>query len=826
MRSLGKVWLFSTLLVTAWSAQAAAPVTLRRADGASLVRALGPTATQVLAPRTGLLTALVELPEAQAQALGLQPVTEDIARWRGSAAQLETFVASHPALPLEVSPPLQLLLDRAGRSVRFLDAQRGGATGRGVLVGVADTGIDTSHPDFVDANGHSRIAWLLDFSQPVQNLHPEVESKFAVLLADGRRLGAVFSGADIDALRAADGVPSTDTIGHGTHVASLAAGSPPAPTDGSPWYRGVAPEARLVVVRLTRGSAESIENDDLTSSVRFIFDRADAEGQPCVANLSLGTDFGPHDGSTLWERSLLANVGADKPGHVLVAAAGNSGSAAEFPIHQSLRLDGKQTVKVPVATDGAENGAVSVWVTYRNLRAPVRVGLEGPDGRWLPPLEYGREGGRNTADYNAAVVHGPSSASSPVPDGSTSAIVAWQGRWPAGTYQILLEGEADVELYLQGSGDAARRGAKPARFFAGMRAGTINLPADHPDILSVGCTVNRPSWVAKSGLEIELGQPRFDRGGAFMLEGGVGLESGSMCYFSSAGPNASGVPKPEIAAPGAVVAAAMSQQALPGNASSMFANPRCPLDPSTQRIDPACMQVDDLHAVSSGTSMAAPLVTGAVALLLQQNPTLTQAEVKRVLQAGAHDFTGAVPYASQSGPGELDVMGSLRVLQRMASPELALPTRATSWATVSNDHADASGSEALQVLLELRNTLGEPADLFEPERLRADVRIDGVSSSSQPSIDRLAPGLYRYTITVPPGSGGGLLRVGATFDGAEVVEPKVVPIGMDAWRTHYASRVFGGCGIGGAPASTARGGWIGLLGVALLARRSFTRRRG
>ena len=800
MRRLRFAVVLLPLLVVAGGATADEPKTPVRADGAQLLRWLGP---DTFAPTSHEPSALVRLPAGQtASALGLEAVADGIGRLRGPTERLLAFADAHPNLPLEVAPPLHLLDDNVDAIVRAKRAHVAGVTGQGVLVGIADTGIDTRHPDFLDDAGKSRVRWILDLSQPPAGLHPDVEAKFSVFVeSTNQRFGAVYTGSDLDALHAQGQVGSTDVIGHGSHVAGIAAADDGGPDARTP-YAGVAPGAGIMAVRLTRGESEAIENDDLVRAVQFLFDRADAEGQPCVVNMSLGSDFGPHDGTSQWERAMVQSVGPDKPGHVLVAAAGNSGAAATLPIHQSVHVVQGGTTVVPVDS-GNELGAVSVWINFRNATA-MRVGLNGPDGPWIPLQGDGQSGGKNqtgTSAYNAAVVNGSTAQQSPIAAGSQAAVVGWQGNWPEGRYEILLEGDGDAELYLQAVGAKQPANATQAAFLGGIREGTINLPADHPTVIAVGATVNHPGWASRDGQEISVRAPTFDTAGDVALKDPSLLAEGDVAFFSSAGPNSLGVPKPEITAPGAVVASSLSGGAPTSSKLSIFYGARCPADKRTGQIDENCMLVDDDHAISSGTSMSSPVVTGAVALLLERDPTLTQGQASALLQAGAHPIRGAAPYASQSGPGELDVVGSLVALARMHDPVAALPAASSSWLTTGNDYWDASGRTEMQALVELRNAAGEPADLFDGARLVADVRIGDEPITPPPALERLAPGLYRYRVNAPAGRGGQLAHFGALFDGQPIVTTKTIPVGLDGWRSRYPTTLAGGCMMHGGDAS-------------------------
>ncbi len=741
--------------------------------GASLLEVLGSRAEELLAPTTGLIGALVALPDGvSAESLGLDPVAPRIGRLRASAARISEFAAAHPELHIEMAPPLRPLMNRVGLTV-FAEQARAlrGADGRGVLVGVADTGLDVTHADFREASGRTRVAWFLDLSLKPGGLHPELESRFGIKNDKGELIaGRVFARSDIDKLlgdidsgACSEAVgrkkcAPTDESGHGTHVTGIAASG--GGKDGK--YVGIAPAADIVFVRVSRNALAGIEEDDLVRAVDFMFDRADAERRPLVANLSLGSDFGPHDGTFLWEQAVASHVGPNKPGHVIVAAAGNSGSVAPAPIHQSVRVTKGARMRVPVRTGGAKSGSVQIWVTLRR-GADVRIGLEGPDEEWIEPVPAGEQRGKNTDAYKAGVVYGSNHDKSPVPATSNGAVVVWQGAWPSGTYNITLEGEGMAELYIQAFGDAGPGAKVPASFISGVREGTINLPATHPAIIGVGCTVNQSKWESIAGVEVAIKRPALDREGGLPLELAmtpqdatereIGLVEGEVCWFSSTGPTATGVPKPEISAPGALVVSSLSRNALPGSLASIFSNPDCPPTKSG-KPDNRCVQIDDHHGISFGTSMSSPVVAGVAALLLQADPTLTQDKVLALLQAGAHRYRHSTPFDDFGGPGEVDALGSLDALSQMQVPALHLPSREQSWIALSSDYVAADGSTPLTAIVELRTADGaHRGDLFDASRLRASLVVDGEPIESVPTMIRRGPGGLVFRMGASAGAG-------------------------------------------------------------------------
>ncbi len=765
-------------------------------DGAALLRMLGPRAQQAFAP-TGApgVGALVRLPAGtRASDVGLLPVAPGLARLYGPPSTLLAFADAHPGLPMEVVPPLHALLDTAGRFVQATGATMRGLDGTGALVGVADTGLDVTHADFLDAQGHSRVAWLIDLSAPPRGQYPELEKQYGTPDPTGKiAFGAVWQGTDLDAAMAAHSTSlPQDEVGHGTLVTSCAAGNG---EQGTSAYVGIAPQARLVIARVASAGSESIANDDLLRGVSFLFDRADFMKLPVVVNLSIGSNFGPHDGSMDWEQALAGHVGAAHPGHALVVAAGNYGSIVDTPVHQSVRVSPTETMSVPIPLAAAANGGVQVWVAMHE-GADLKVGLDGPDGTWISPVTAGQSGGKTAGNYMAGVYNGSGSSGSPIAAGSLGAVAIWQGVIPAGTYNVTLSGSGTVELYLQGTGDLAPDGS--VGFTYGVRESTVTLPATNGSLIGVGCTINKTEWMSIQKVQLGLAVPDLDTvGGLPAVDGGSRDPlGGEPCWFSSAGPTLTGLQKPDIMAPGAAIVGAMSAQAAPGGAASIFTNASCPAK-AGQPSDPYCQQIDGTHGVSFGTSFSSPVVAGAAAVLLQNDPTLTQGDVLAALQGGVHKLRGAAPFADQSGVGEVDVLGAVEAADRMRNPSTALPVLSASWLTPGGDFYVADGSTPMQAIIELRAASTSPAsppvaDGFGEGRLIAYALVGGQPQpGAVQSLVRRGPGVWVATVVLPAGLGGQTLTLGATFDGAEIVRPVAMPIAVDAWSAGYPASVRG-----------------------------------
>ena len=260
------------------------------------------------------------------------------------------------------------------------------------MVGIVDAGVDAAHPDLRRADGTSRIAWWVDFTSNPLGLHPELEAEFGCAPRSGLQC-QVLSGADIDQRLSDDvrGNEPADPIGHGTHIASIAAGNGRARADAA--FAGIAPEATLIVARVS-GSGGGIREEDVVLASKFVFERAQELGQPAVVNLSLGTDFGAHDGSSDLSQLLSSLVGPDQPGRAIVVAAGDSGQlltgvtnpgAEPVGIHSELQVTPEAPARLslltprPVSGGDQTHASLFLWLNLFPASG-LSVGLELPDG--------------------------------------------------------------------------------------------------------------------------------------------------------------------------------------------------------------------------------------------------------------------------------------------------------------------------------------------------------------------------------------------------------------------------------------------------------------
>lgn len=752
---------------------------------------------------------------------------------------VERLAKANPRSAIEILPKVRLATDQAIPIIGIPQLETQGLTGRGVYVGMVDSGFDVTHPAFREANGATRFAWLLDYSRRVRGKYGELEDKFGIkscltkldtgkaddggeCITDPRctsaltpcavTQGAIYSSEDIDALLKALPSPPEplpiDEEGHGTHAMGIVAGSHLPNTA----FRGVAPEAKIIGVK-SDGSGYTINAGSVIQGIQFIFDRAKEASVPASINLSLSSDFSVRDGTDPLGPAVASF--ARGPGRIIVIASGNAGDPI-LGTHQTASVGSGERVRVEFhASRGFPSPRAQIIVSP-HAGADIRIGCDAPSGPFVTPVERGRTRSATIDNAIANVIFDPKDFQGRLPAASSSALVVLEGGLATGKddhYSIVLEGSGTADMWILGGS-----------FVHGVREQTVGSPANHPELIAVGASVSRTGYTTMSGEQLALRSQEYDRGGLIPLIGvGAPPQPGQIAAFSGAGPGPMGVIKPDLVAPGVSILSAATSSREPDR-SLLLGTSHCPPRAADAKLseDDHCLFVDDQHAAATGTSFAAPFVTGAAAILLQADPTLTQEEMRTALQAGVHPHRSIPRFVESASVGELDVPGALEVAKRMRNPIRALPVFEKSWITVNSHYAPADGTRPLEVLVHLRGASNEPADGFDVNRFNVNL-ISGDVTIPPSRLRRVAPGMWAAAFDVARHGDGFSVTVVATFDGASIAAPVVMPLALDPWQARYPSTASGAtCAF--APSSSSRGGG-GVLVIAIAALVSALRRR-
>ncbi len=528
--------------------------------------------------RVGVLIKLKDSTQLALQ-IGMTPIAPNLFNARLTLDELCALARLPEVVFIEADYRLEPHIDRSIPAVggRFLHETDPRATGQGVVVGFVDTGIDWTHRDFrIDRDGDgfeesSRILWLWDQTETGFFGNPRMVP-----------FGTEYTREEIErALRTGSQIVNErDESGHGTHVVGIAVG------DGSAsggTFVGMAPNAEIIFVKTSYFSTDIVEG------VRYIFEKAEWLGKPAVVNLSLGGHFGPHDGTSLFEQSLEALL--ERPGRAVVASAGNEG---DQKIHLGGQLRSREAFTFTFIPN-EETAYVNIWYPgSANFTVSVTSpGINGPPQTVLAVRGQGEFA--NTPDGSIDIDNSGGGVDPRNKDRSIA--ISLERVQPGSLWYITLTDQGGTG----GRFDAWPGLATMGYFPEGDSFSTVTEPATAKKIIAVGAYTTKVFW---PGID---GQPhRFTDA----------QSEGELARFSARGPTRDGRLKPDLTAPGTAIVSALAKGSEVGRSEKLVL-------PGGE------------YAAMQGTSMAAPHVAGAIALLLQAQPYLRAEEILNQLKRTA-----------------------------------------------------------------------------------------------------------------------------------------------------------------------------------------------
>jgi subtilisin family serine protease len=514
----------------------------------------------------------------------VRSVMGDLATAEVSIAALDGLEADPDVLFVELSRPAFQTLDGSVKALGVPALRRANlpATGAGVVIGVIDVdGLDFRHPDFMRETPEglrTRVAWLWD--QRVEKLPEDRAGE----VPGPWGYGVEYSAADLDG-ELASGEPGSvvphwpDTgpryVNHATHMTGIAAGNGRG-SDGK--YAGVAPEAEIVYVNTvdseTRGFADMSKVCD---AIAYIFERAG--GRPCVVNISLGDNLGPHDGTSLVERFIDAAVRA--PGRAVVVAAGNSNERGMHTMGAAPdALPASLVLMVPMWTDSGET--IEIWYDGRDR---LDVAVIDPAGNRARAAVAPRGGESLVMRESLGGAH--VTITSVVGDARNGDNVVQIMLQPAEAGGHVADGKWRIEL---------------------VRSEGHERPADAREWHAWIDGNTKARWTQPSKGTCTLTTPGTSRGaitvGNYLVDCGGVASTTSGC-----GPTRDGRRKPDVVAPGQAIMA-----------------PRASADPGAR---------GELYVAGFGTSQATAHVAGLCAVLFNLHGPLDAETLKALLRKNA-----------------------------------------------------------------------------------------------------------------------------------------------------------------------------------------------
>jgi len=440
--------------------------------------------------------------------------------------------------------------------------------GKGVIVGIIDSGFDFLHSAFRNASGQCRISTVWNQNRSASTVGTPSPFGYGIVLD---------TPADIEA---AAHDYSGDT--HGTHVAAIAVSSA-----GS--YGGMAPDAEIALVSTNRSEAGIIDG------LSYLLDYAEAKGKPLAVNISMGTVIGHKDGSD--NLALMMDRLLDgRQGQLVAIAAGNEGHRRSTIVRDISAADEPISTRLTLPSYNREN----LFAASASGKFTLTLSLHAADGSELfradipsdatESVRYDDLTGSNDGSFLAT-------SATTVDDASPAVRANLYCPMSEGLYwQATVNGTPDRYILTSDYGELSE----------GSTATTIACSACGKNTISVGAFVSRTSYTNLDGTECDNG---WDLGEEYPLSG--------------KGPTFDGREAPAILAPGASVISAISSY------TSQFSFSRNDLTDSKQSA--WVENHTDFWGVMNGTSMATPVVTGILALWLQADPSLSADRVHTLL---------------------------------------------------------------------------------------------------------------------------------------------------------------------------------------------------
>jgi minor extracellular serine protease Vpr len=527
-----------------------------------------------------------------------------------------------------------------------------GLTGKGVIVAILDRGIDYTHPDFRNANGTTRIRMMWDMS----NVNPNLG-----ICDPGQPAPIVYTQAQINsALKSGTTLGERDAVGHGTVTAGLAAGNGRAALPTSAQWAGVAPNADLLIVKVVSEGAPAHSGQPAeapfqgcySQALDLVTQEAKKLGEPIVVLLNSGTQWGPIDGTGAVSASINADLGASTAGYVDVSPSGDEGT---LPNHVRARYS-----TTPAIFNFNKTSTATVYFQlWYTGSVPANVTLTLNDTNTSVTVAPGNNCASSTDNSIELCTYLPGQQFYPWTSSGPDRAVWFFVNGHSGTGQITVQATPGGTGIADAYGDATI----PTPIISYTNHSTLGRLTDYSSTFSAivdGCYNVRTHWTDINNNPESL----TDEGpanGIWRYSSGGPTRDGRSPLTSTYG----GV---DITTPGGNVFAAYSPTSYWGDITLFPFN--------------LAQGSKGYYGRQSATSGSAPLLAGAVALLLQMNPQLTEAQIRQIIHqtAVSDSFTGTTPNLNW-GEGKLNILGAANLIAQGFKTNPVLSTTSLTFAS-------------------------------------------------------------------------------------------------------------------------------------------------
>ena len=247
-------------------------------------------------------------------------------------------------------------------------------SGKQVMIGFLDTGIDYQNPVFQHLDKTTRIAGIWD--QTIQSGTPPESFDYGSHYTPDM-INEALASEDPYSL-----VPSVDNNGHGTFLASIAAGS----GDPDAQFIGAAPESVIAVVKLKQAkqylrdyyfipnTAPAFQENDIMLGMRYLHLLAEKLGLPLIFCLALGSNLGGHSGSL--PLSIIAQQYTLLSNRIPVIGVGNEADQRHHFYSEIMNTPDTKTVEIRVG-ENTSGFVMELWTELPNI---LSISLTSPSG--------------------------------------------------------------------------------------------------------------------------------------------------------------------------------------------------------------------------------------------------------------------------------------------------------------------------------------------------------------------------------------------------------------------------------------------------------------